>query len=59
MNNDNIFTALLRILDTIPITGEENMKKMANVFQILHRMEQMANEPDQTEEVNADGRQSD
>ena len=59
MNNDNIFTALLRILDTIPIAGEENMKKMANVFQILHRMEQMANEPEPTEEVNADGRQPD
>lgn len=51
MDNGNIFTALLRILDTIPITGEENMKKMANVFQILHRMEQMANEPEPTEEV--------
>lgn len=51
--NENIFTALLRVLDTIPITGEENMKKMANVFQILHGMEQMANEPD--EEVSEDG----
>lgn len=52
MDNGNIFTALLRILDTIPITGEENMKKMAHVFQILHGMEQMANEP---EEVSEDG----
>ena len=52
MDNGNIFTGLIRILDTIPITGEENMMRMANVFQILHGMEKMANEP---EEVNEDG----
>lgn len=40
----NIFTVVIKILDTIPITGEENLKKMANVFQILHQMESVAEE---------------
>ncbi len=49
--NKGIFSVLLQILDTIPITGEENMKKMAHVFQILHGMDAMANAPEKAEEV--------
>lgn len=48
----NIFTALVLALNSIPVSGEENMQKMVGVIQTLKRMEQAASEK---EEVDADG----
>ena len=48
----NIFTALILALNSIPVSGEENMSKMVSVIQTLKRMDQAANEK---EEVTDDG----
>lgn len=48
----NIFTSIIRILDTLPITGEENVKKMTVVFSLLHKMEAAAEAQDDEEGEN-------
>lgn len=47
---NNIFTALIQMLSTISVRGEADTKMMAQVFDILHRMERAANEPEKPEE---------
>lgn len=47
----NIFTQLIGILNTVTVSGEDNVNKMSYVFQTLRKMESAANEP----EVNEDG----
>jgi hypothetical protein len=45
----NIFSALVMTLNSIPVTGEDNMKKMLGVIDTLKRMEQAAQEKEGTE----------
>ena len=49
----NIFTALVLALNSIPVSGEENMSKMVGVIQTLKQMEAAANRKDG--EVTEDG----
>ena len=46
---DNIFTALIGILNTVQVAGEENMAKMVHVFNILRQMEAASKKPDNVE----------
>lgn len=45
----NIFTTIIQTLDTIPITGEDNINKMAGVFSVLRKMEAAADAPEKEE----------
>lgn len=47
---NNIFTALIQMLSTVSVRGEADTKTMAQVFDILHRMERAANEPEKPNE---------
>ena len=50
----NAFTILINMLNQVSVRGEEDTRRMAGVFQILHEMERAANKPDETE-ANEDG----
>ena len=52
---NNIFSSLIMVLNTIPVTGEENQRKMLMVIDTLRRMEKAANKPEKESEVTADG----
>lgn len=45
----NIFSALVVALNSIHVSGEEDMKKMLGVIDTLKRMEQAAQEKEETE----------
>ena len=47
---NNIFTAMIQMLSTVSVRGEADTKTMAQVFDILHRMERAANEPEKPNE---------
>ena len=49
----NIFSALIVTLNSIRVSGEDDMKKMLGVIDMLKRMEQAADKKD--EEVDGDG----
>ena len=40
----NIFTAIIQTLNTIPVSGDENHRKMIVVIDTLRRMEKTAEE---------------
>ena len=48
---NNIFSQLISILNTVTVSGEDNVNKISYVFQVLRKMEAAANEP----EVKEDG----
>ena len=44
---NNIFAALISTINTIPVTGEENYRKMLVVIETLRKMEQASNAPEE------------
>ena len=51
----NVFSILINTLDTIPVTGEQNLRKMLGVLSTLHQMEAAVNKPDEEEVNTTDG----
>ena len=43
----NIFAILIATLDSIPVSGEQNHRKMIAVMDVLHKMERSANEEEE------------
>lgn len=49
---NNIFTALIQLLSTVSVRGEADAKTMAQIYDILHRMEKVVNKPEEGSEAN-------